>query len=163
MLLIDLHKPSQALIYALRALEIRKTHFGTIHPRVASVYNILGTIYTALYPDLETLKKGMEYHRMALDIRLKHDHAKIGNTYSNMCSHLLRMGDHDGAENMLAKCPALVNFSDETFLKQTNPRFTRLGCSENFLVVVDRVLVTCFYYLAFELRKVTQKKPLGSH
>lgn len=41
-----------------------------------------------------------------------------------MASTLLRMGKPDGAEEMLARCPSLKDFDDETFLSTGNPRFS---------------------------------------
>lgn len=41
-----------------------------------------------------------------------------------MASTLLRMGKPDGAEEMLARCPYLKDFDDETFLSTGNPRFS---------------------------------------
>ncbi|CAP73125.1 uncharacterized protein PODANS_2_5400 [Podospora anserina S mat+] len=41
-----------------------------------------------------------------------------------MSSLLLRMGRPDEAEEMLARCPSLKDFTDETFLSTGNPRFS---------------------------------------
>ncbi|KAF2280328.1 uncharacterized protein EI97DRAFT_447867 [Westerdykella ornata] len=49
---------------------------------------------------------------------------RIGNSYSNMTSLLLRMKRPDEAEEMLKRCPSLKDFTDETFIKTGNPRFS---------------------------------------
>ncbi|KAL9023330.1 MAG: hypothetical protein Q9196_007270 [Gyalolechia fulgens] len=41
-----------------------------------------------------------------------------------MSSLLLRMGKADEAEEMLKRCPSLKDFTDDTFLKTGNPRFS---------------------------------------
>jgi hypothetical protein len=41
-----------------------------------------------------------------------------------MSSLLLKMSKPDEAEEMLARCPALKDFTDETFIKTGNPRFS---------------------------------------
>ncbi|RMJ26747.1 NB-ARC domain-containing protein [Aspergillus sp. HF37] len=41
-----------------------------------------------------------------------------------MASLLIRMGKADDAEEMLKRCPSLKDFTDETFLKTGNPRFS---------------------------------------
>ncbi|KAK3936100.1 TPR-like protein [Diplogelasinospora grovesii] len=63
-------------------------------------------------------------HEEAIGLRLKTNSDRIGNSYSNMASLRLRMGRPDEAEEMLARCPSLKDFTDETFLSTGNPRFS---------------------------------------
>ncbi|KAL9113509.1 MAG: hypothetical protein Q9187_007602 [Circinaria calcarea] len=58
-----------------------------------------------------------------MDIRLRTSSDHIRNSYSNIAS-TLRMSKADDAEEMLARCPSLKNFNDETFLRSGNPRFS---------------------------------------
>ncbi|KID79396.1 hypothetical protein MBR_00708, partial [Metarhizium brunneum ARSEF 3297] len=63
-------------------------------------------------------------HDDSFRLRLKANSNRIGNSYSNISSLLLRMGRPKEAEQSLAKCPALKDFSDETLLSTGNPRFS---------------------------------------
>ncbi|ELR03921.1 hypothetical protein GMDG_06452 [Pseudogymnoascus destructans 20631-21] len=60
--------------------------------------------------------------KLALTIRLRAD-TRIDNTYSNMSSLLLRMGKPDEAEDIMRKCPALKDFTDESFINTGNTRY----------------------------------------
>ena len=70
------------------------------------------------------LDRAYYMHQKAIDIRLRTQSDRIGNSYSNMSSLLLRMGKPDEAEEMLKSCPSLKDFTDETFLRTGNPRFS---------------------------------------
>lgn len=61
-------------------------------------------------------------HEEVIKLRLKVNIDRIGNSY--MASLLLRLGSADEAEEMLARCPALRYFTDESFLKTGNPRLS---------------------------------------
>lgn len=74
--------------------------------------------------EMGELQKAHDYLQQSIDIRLFHNSDRIGNSYSNMASLLLRMGKPDEAEEMLKRCPSLKDFSDEIFLKTGNPRFS---------------------------------------
>ena len=74
--------------------------------------------------EMGKLAEAYEAHELAMDIRLKSGSSRIGNSYSNMSSLLLRMGKADEAEEMLKRCPSLKEFTDETFIKTGNPRFS---------------------------------------
>ncbi|KAH0598669.1 hypothetical protein MHUMG1_03973 [Metarhizium humberi] len=63
-------------------------------------------------------------HDDSFRLRLKANSNRIGNSYSNTSSLLLHIGRPEEAEQSLAKCPALKDFSDETFLSTGNPRFS---------------------------------------
>lgn len=76
------------------------------------------------YTELGELDKARDCLQQSIDIRLMRNSDRIGNSYSNMASLLLRMGKPDEAEEMLKRCPSLKDFSDETFLKTGNPRFS---------------------------------------
>ncbi|KAI0457895.1 hypothetical protein F5B21DRAFT_520394 [Xylaria acuta] len=68
------------------------------------------------YTEMGSLDEAYSTHQLAIDIRLRTSSDRIGNSYSNMASLLLRMGKPDEAEEMLARCPSLKDFTDETFL-----------------------------------------------
>jgi tetratricopeptide (TPR) repeat protein len=117
---LDMNNPAKALIPFNRALEIRKALMGPTDPLVASSLNNIALSYT----EMGELDKAHEIHEQAICIRLDSRSDRIGNSYSNMASLLLRMGKPDKAEEMLKRCPSLKNFTDETFLKTGNPRFS---------------------------------------
>lgn len=87
---------------------------------VAFSLNNIGIAYT----ELAELDKAYNAHQEAINIRLRLNSNRIGNSYSNMSSLLLRMGRADDAEEMLKRCPSLKDFTDETFIKTGNPRFS---------------------------------------
>jgi len=76
------------------------------------------------YTEMGELQKAYDAHQKAIDIRLRAKSDRIGNSYSNFSSLLLRMGKPDEAEEVLKKCPSLKNFTDDTFLNTGNPRFS---------------------------------------
>ena len=116
----DLHKSLQTFF---EALSIRENLLGPDDAFIASSYVNIGLAYT----ELNELDKAYEAHHKAIDIRLRTKSDRIGNSYSNMSSLLLRMGKPDEAEEMLGRCPSLKDFNDETFLSTGNPRFS--GCA----------------------------------
>lgn len=109
---------------ALRAFEeaykIRTEILPDNHSFLAANQVNLGLAFT----ELGELEKAQSYLQQSIDIRLMHNSDRIGNSYSNMASLLLRKGQADQAEAMLKSCPSLKDFSDETFLKTGNPRFS---------------------------------------
>ncbi|KID91916.1 tpr repeat-containing protein [Metarhizium guizhouense ARSEF 977] len=117
---LDLAQPAQALEPFTRALEIRKANLGSDDPFIAYSLNNVALAYT----ELGELDLALAAHREAIRLRLKANSNRIGNSYSNISSLLLRMGRPEEAEQSLAKCPALKDFSDETFLSTGNPRFS---------------------------------------
>ena len=116
---MDLAKPKVALYAFGVAWKTRERVLGSENAFTASSYDNLGLAYT----ELNMLSNAYEYHEKAIMIRLETKSDRIGNSYSNMASLLLRMGKPDEAEEMLARCPALKDFSDESFLATGNPRF----------------------------------------
>jgi tetratricopeptide (TPR) repeat protein len=117
---LDLAQPEKALEPFTRALEIRKTILGQEDPFIAYSLNNIALAYT----EMGKLELAFATHNEAIRLRLKANSDRIGNSYSNMSSLLLRMGRPDEAEEMLAKCPSLKDFTDETFLSTGNPRFS---------------------------------------
>lgn len=111
--------PEQALKHFKTALEIRKRLLGEQDPFIAYSLNNLALAYTEI-PELD---EAYHIHEQAIEMRLRANSDRIGNSYSNMCSLLLRMGKHDEAEEMLMRCPSLKDLTDETFLNTGNPRF----------------------------------------
>ncbi|RYP89134.1 hypothetical protein DL769_000182 [Monosporascus sp. CRB-8-3] len=117
---LDLAQPAKALEPFTRALEIRKAKLGPEDPFIAYSLNNVALAYT----EMGELDLAFTAHQEAIRLRLKANSDRIGNSYSNMSSLLLRMGRPDEAEEMLARCPSLKDFTDETFLSTGNPRFS---------------------------------------
>lgn len=117
---LDLAEPARALVPFKRALEIRKALLGPEDPFIAYSLNNIALAYTEM-GDLELAYAAPEE---AINLRLDAKSDRIGNSYSNMSSFLLRLGRPDEAEEMLARCPSLKDFTDETFLSTGNPRFS---------------------------------------
>ncbi len=117
---LDMNNPSKALEPFNTALRIRESQLGSDAPLIASSLNNIALSYT----EMGDLEKAYENHQKAIDIRLATQSDRIGNSYSNMSSLLLKMGKPDEAEEMLARCPSLKDFTDETFLNTGNPRFS---------------------------------------
>ena len=117
---LDMNKPEEALVPFSQALEIRKQRLGPEDPLIASSLNNIALSYT----EMGRLDEAHATHEEAIRIRLDNQSDRIGNSYSNMSSLLLRMGKPDEAEEMLKRCPSLKDFTDETFLKTGNPRFS---------------------------------------
>lgn len=76
------------------------------------------------YTEMGDLDLAHQAHTEAIRLRLQTKSDRIGNSYSNMSSLLLRMGRPDEAEEVLARCPSFKDFTDETFLNTGNPRFS---------------------------------------
>ncbi|MCJ1404908.1 hypothetical protein MMC11_008134 [Xylographa trunciseda] len=117
---LDITKTFSALGKFEVALNIREKILGADDAFIASSLNNLGLAYT----EIGDMTKAFNYHQKAIDLRLQAQSNRIGNSYSNMSSTLLRMGKPDEAEEMLARCPSLKDFNDETFLSTGNPRFS---------------------------------------
>ncbi|KAI1802970.1 hypothetical protein F4811DRAFT_554356 [Daldinia bambusicola] len=117
---LDLCRPLLALKPFKEALEIRKKRLGPDDPFIAFSLNNLALAYT----EIGSLEEAYSTHQQAMEIRLRTKSDRIGNSYSNMASLLLRMGRPDEAEEMLGRCPSLKDFTDETFLNTDNPRFS---------------------------------------
>jgi tetratricopeptide (TPR) repeat protein len=117
---LDMNKPEEALVPFSRALEIRKQRLGSKDPLIASSLNNIALSYT----EMGKLDEACATHEEAIRIRLENQSDRIGNSYSNMSSLLLRMGKPDEAEEMLKRCPSLKDLTDESFLKTGNPRYS---------------------------------------
>ena len=117
---MDTNFQTKALESFTIVLDIRSKLLARDHGLVSASLTTLGIVHT----ELGNLDKAYTYHQEAMDIRLKTGSDRIGNSYSNMASLLLRMGNADEAEEMLKRCPSLKDFTDETFLKTGNPRFS---------------------------------------
>lgn len=117
---LDMNNPKEALNAFKKAFEIRGQLLGPGDPLIASSLNNIALAYT----ELGELDKAYAMHEEAIHIRLSTKSDRIGNSYSNMSSLLLRMCEPDEAEEMLKRCPSLESFTDETFLNTGNPRFS---------------------------------------
>ncbi|KAJ5173639.1 uncharacterized protein N7500_001570 [Penicillium coprophilum] len=117
---LDMCHPAVALEAFEQAYALRTAILSSNDPFLAANQVNLGLAFT----EMGQLDKAYEYLQQSIDIRLLHKSDRIGNSYSNMASLLLKMGKPDDAEAMLKSCPSLKDFSDETFLKTGNPRFS---------------------------------------
>ena len=117
---LDTNNVQKALESFLLAFSIRQPLMDPNDAFVASSLNALSIAYT----ELGDFDKAIETGQRAIDIRLRTKSDRIGNSYSNMASLLMRMGKADEAEEMLKRCPSLKDFTDETFLQTGNPRFS---------------------------------------
>jgi tetratricopeptide (TPR) repeat protein len=117
---LDVGHPHDSLKYFEEAFNLRKAALPEDDPFLAANFVNYGLAFT----EIGDLNKARDYLQKSIDIRLKAKSDRIGNSYSNMASLLLRMDKPDEAEDMLKSCPSLANFTDETFLKTGNPRFS---------------------------------------
>lgn len=117
---LDVCRPAVALEAFEEAYKIRTAILPKNDPFLAANQVNIGLAFT----ELGELGKARDYLQQSIDIRMMHNSDRIGNSYSNMASLLLRMGKPNEAEAMLKSCPSLKDFSDETFLKTGNPRFS---------------------------------------
>lgn len=117
---LDIHHPSSALNAFEEAHRIRRGLLPEDDAFLAASQVHMGLAFT----ELGELEKARDCLQQSIDIRLMHNSDRIGNSYSNMASLLLRMGKPKEAEVMLKNCPSLKDFSDETFLETGNPRFS---------------------------------------
>jgi len=116
---LDLARSTRASSPFKRALEIRKARLGPEDSFIAYSLNI-----ALAYTEIGELELAYTTHEQAINLRLKAKSNRIGNSYSNMASLLLRLGRPDEAEEILARCSSLKDFTDETFLSTGNPRFS---------------------------------------
>lgn len=144
---LDMANAAKALSSFNTALEVRENKLGPNDQLIASSLNNIALAYT----ELADLDKAYSAHQKAIDIRLRTQSDRIGNSYSNMSSLLLRMGKPDEAEEMLKRCPSLKNFTDDTFLRTGNPRFSgdmvllsrirlRQGCLDDAMRLASKAL-----------------------
>lgn len=117
---LDIGHPHESLKSFEEALNLREAILPEDDPFFAASFVNYGLVFT----EIGDLDKARDYLQKSIDIRFKAKSDRIGNSYSNMASLLLRMGQPDEAEEMLKRCPSLANFTDETFLKTGNPRFS---------------------------------------
>lgn len=120
---LDISHPASALEAFREAYKIRAAILLADDVFLAASLVNIGLSYT----ELGKLDQAYEYLQRSIDIRLHHNSDRIGNSYSNMSSLLLRMERANEAEEMLKQCPSLKDFTDETFLKTGNPRFSGYG------------------------------------
>lgn len=116
---LDTLEAQKALKSFVEGLAVRERLLPADDAFIASSLNAISLAYT----ELGQMTEAEETGRRAIQIRLETKSDRIGNSYSNMASTLLRMGKHEEAELTLARCPALKDFTDETFLRSGNPRF----------------------------------------
>ncbi|PLB46258.1 TPR-like protein [Aspergillus steynii IBT 23096] len=117
---LDIRQPNVALEAFEEAYKLRSEILETQNVFLAASLVNIGLALT----EIGRLSEAHDYLQRSIDIRLEHNSDRIGNSYSNMASLLLRMEKADEAEEMLKRCPSLKDFTDETFLKTGNPRFS---------------------------------------
>lgn len=120
---LDISRPMTALEAFAEAYAIRKKILEPDDALLAANFVNIGLALTNL--NIRDMARG--YLQESINLRLLHNSDRIGNSYSNMASLLLLMGKADEAEKMLKRCPSLKDFTDETFLKTGNPRFSGYG------------------------------------
>ncbi|CAG9948683.1 unnamed protein product, partial [Clonostachys rosea f. rosea IK726] len=98
---LDLAHPEVAIESFKQALKIHKATLGPEDPFIAYSLNNVALAYT----EMGGLDLAYAAHEEAIRLRLKANSDRIGNSYSNMSSLLLRMNRPDEAEEMLARCP----------------------------------------------------------
>lgn len=113
-----------ALSSFYEGLKIREKLLYPNDEFIASSLNAIAIAYT----ESGDLDEAVKHHSRAIRIREGNNSDRIGNSYSNMSSTLLRMGQPDEAEKVLMQCPSLKDFTDETFLSSGNPRFAGCVC-----------------------------------
>lgn len=117
---LDIRNPRTALDIFEKAFGIREKILEPGDAFLAASLVNLGLACT----ETGELDEAHGYLQRSIDIRLESNSDRIGNSYSNMSSLLLRMGKPDDAEEILKRCPSLKDFTDETFMKTGNPRFS---------------------------------------
>ncbi|RHZ68953.1 hypothetical protein CDV55_102531 [Aspergillus turcosus] len=117
---LDLGHPQLALESFQQAHNCRAALLPANDSFLAASFVEIGLAYT----EIGDLEKAHKHLQRSIDIRLEAKSDRIGNSYSNMASLLLRMGKPDSAEEMLKRCPSLKDFTDDTFLKTGNLRFS---------------------------------------
>ncbi|KAF2678546.1 TPR-like protein [Lentithecium fluviatile CBS 122367] len=117
---LDMNEPRKALVPFERAIDIRRKLVSPTDGMIASSLNDIALAYT----EMGEQDKAYVTHEEAIRIRLSTNSDRIGNSYSNMSSLLLRMNKPNEAEEMLKRCPSLQVFTDESFIQTGNPRFS---------------------------------------
>lgn len=115
---LNLHEPGKALESFQKTLRLYEALLAPDDASMGWAYNNLGMAYT----ELSDFDQALTCHNKAIEIRLRNNVERIGNSYSNLSALYLRMGEVTKAEEYLYACPALKDFTDETFLKTNNPR-----------------------------------------
>ncbi|MFK7905436.1 MAG: DUF2225 domain-containing protein [Chitinophagales bacterium] len=98
--------------YAENLLKETITHFGSIHPYVASIYSNLGYLHSVLLQDIQ---KGIYFDEKCLEIRLETESQNkevIARSYNNLGFSYGRMEDYDRQFLYLQKA---LNICKETY------------------------------------------------
>ncbi|MCJ1243916.1 hypothetical protein MMC30_001113 [Trapelia coarctata] len=121
--------PLVALEDFTTALIMRQKLLNPNDALIASSLNNLGLAYT----ESNDLPQATNFHDQAIELRLRSNSDRIGNSWSNMSSTLLRLGRADEAEEMLFRSPLLKGFYEESFLDNANPR------SSGDMIILSRI------------------------
>jgi tetratricopeptide (TPR) repeat protein len=116
----NMHESVKGLEPFTSAHILRLEIMGPDDSFIAWGYNNLALAYTKL----GELAEADTNNTMALNMRLRTGSDRIGNSYSNISSLLLRMGKADEAEETIKKCSSLKALIDATFMATNNPRFS---------------------------------------
>lgn len=117
---LDMNNANDALDRFKEAMEVRKSLLEPRDPLIASSLNNIALAYT----ELGEVQYAHDLHEEAIRHHLESRSDRIGNSYRNMSSLLLRMSKADEAEEMLQRCLSLTSFTDETFLNTEDRRFS---------------------------------------
>jgi tetratricopeptide (TPR) repeat protein len=112
--------PARALEDFTAALIVRQQDLGSDDALIGSSLNNLGLAYT----ETNDLAQAKNFHDQAIELRLRINSERIGDSYGNMSSTLLRLGRPDEAEDMFFRRPSSKNFDDETNQDTGNPRLS---------------------------------------
>ena len=102
------------------AMAIRQRFLSPDDALIAWSLNNLGLAYT----EINDLSQAQEFHTQAINLRLSIDSDRIGQSYSNMASTLLRLGKPDEAEEMIFNRPVLKDLNTDFFLDTKSSRFS---------------------------------------
>ncbi len=124
---LDINFPRKALVSFNTAAEIREELLGPDNPFVAASLDNIALAYI----EMAELDKARTTQQNAIDIRIRTQSHRAENSYRNMSSLLLRMGEADEAEEMLIQCRSLEEFGEEY-----------LYTSNGFILCSDMVLMS---------------------
>ena len=126
---LDTGHPVAGLEDCTAALIMRQQLLGPHDALIASSLNNVGVAYT----EVNDLPQANNFLDQAIEIRLHNKSDRVGDSWGNMASAILRLGKPDEAEHMLFQSPSLRNFNEESFLTYGNPR------SSGDMVMLSRI------------------------
>lgn len=126
---LDTGYPLAALEDCTAALVMRQKVLDPGEALIASSLNNVGLAYT----ETNNLPLASNFLDQAIELRLRSKSDRIGDSWANMSSTLLRFGRADEAEATLFRSPSLKDFNEESFLYNANPR------SSGEMIILSRI------------------------